>query len=283
VVVFLLVALAAGTAAFAVGRAAGNAVRVPNLVGRSSDEARQAALSRGLLVRTQPVQADDPAGTVISQRPEPGTVLAEGRPVTLEVSAGPPPVAVPGVVGRLEADARAALEAAGFEVSATRHTDEEVPAGRVAAQEPGEGDHAAPGARVSLQVSDGPKPVIVPNVVGKDYDSAAGALHSKRLEVKRTDAYNDSVDAGKVISQDPVAGEEALRGSTVRVVVSRGPDVVDVPEVRGEAVEDAVRILEQAGLGVQDVVGYWPGKVVKRQDPSGGSRVRRGTPVTLFM
>jgi eukaryotic-like serine/threonine-protein kinase len=282
-VVFLLVALAAATAAFAVGRAAGPAARVPNVVGQSSDEARKEAVARGLLVRTEAVPAEDPAGTVVAQRPEPGTLLAAGRPVTLEVSAGPPPVGVPGVVGRSEADARAVLEAAGFQVSSTRHTDEEIPAGQVAAQEPAEGDEVDPGAQISLQVSDGPKPVVVPNVVGKDYDNASGALRARRLEVKRTDAYSDSMEAGKVISQDPVPGEEVLRGSTVKVVVSRGPDVVEVPDVRGEAVEDAVRILELAGLGVEDVVGYWPGKVVKRQDPSGGSKVRRGTPVTLFM
>jgi serine/threonine-protein kinase len=187
------------------------------------------------------------------------------------------------VLGRPEAEARDVLEAAGFQVASSRHTDEDVPAGRVAAQDPPEGARADPGALVSLQMSDGPKPVLVPNVVGRDYGDASGMLRGRRLEVKRSDAYSDSVDAGTVISQDPVPGEEVLRGSTVRVVVSRGPDVVEVPDVGGQAVEDAVRILEGAGFQVTDVVGYRPGKPVKRQDPPPGERVRRGTAVTLFM
>jgi len=282
-VVFLLLTLAAATAALAVGRAAGPLVRVPNLVGRSSAEAGQRALSLGLEVRTRPVSADDPAGTVVSVRPEPGSLLARGRPVTLGVSTGPPPVAVPGVLRRPEPEARATLEEAGFEVTSTRRSDEDVPTGQVAAQQPREGERVAPGSLVRLQVSSGPRPVVVPNVVGKTYDKAVETLGTKRFAVNRSDAYSDSVEAGRVIRQDPVPGEEAPRDSTVEVVVSRGPDVVEVPNVLGEAVEDAVRILEQVGVQLEDVVNYRPGRAVRRQEPAPGTRVRRGEPVRLFM
>jgi serine/threonine-protein kinase len=200
----------------------------------------------------------------------------------LVVSSGPAPVALPGVTGRPEAEARAALESAGFEVAVTSGFHEEVAAGSVAGQDPSPGKEVAPGSLVRLVVSQGPKPVTVPNVVGKTYDEASESLAERHLAVSRTDAFSDSVPAGEVIRQDPVAGEEAPRDSAVEVVVSRGPDVVRVPDVEGEDIEDAVRRLEAAGFDV-DVVGFRFDKPVRRQDPSPGEVVRRGETVTLYL
>jgi serine/threonine-protein kinase len=280
-VVVLLVA-AAATAAFAVGRVAGPRVRVPNLVGSTFEEAKATAARAGLKVRPRSRTAGDPAGTVISQEPEPGTLSTGGRRVVLIVSSGPPPVTVPGVSGRSEADARAALESAGFEVAATAAFDEQVPAGAVAGQDPAAGKEVAPGSQVRLVISKGPAPVTVPNVVGKKYEEARDSLAAGHLGVSRADAFSDSVPAGEVIRQDPVAGEEAPRDSAVTVVVSKGPDVVEVPDVRGEDVEDAVRQLEAAGFEV-DVVGFRFDKPVRRQDPAPHEVVRRGETVTLYL
>ena len=131
-------------------------------------------------------------------------------------------------------------------------------------------------------ISDGPKPVEVPNVVGKTYDDAARALTAKRFKVTRTDEFSDTVPAGQVIRHEPVAGAEAPRDSTVTVVVSKGPDLVTVDDYRGETVEDAVAALEQAGLQV-DVVGYRPGRRVREQDPAGGTKLHRNETVTLYL
>jgi serine/threonine-protein kinase len=219
---------------------------------------------------------------VVGQRPEPGTFLAQGRSILIDVSSGPAPVGLPGVTGKSEADARAALEAAGFEVSATRRYDEQVPAGKVATQDPAPGQPAPPGSEVHLEMSDGPAPVVVPNVVGDSYDDASKALAAKGFTVRRTDEYSDSVEAGAVMRQNPVQGGEAPRGSAVTLVVSKGPDLVAVPEVRGQDVESAVSTLEQAGLQV-DVVGFRFGRTVRDQDPPRGTKVHRGETVTLYM
>ncbi|MGH9037858.1 MAG: PASTA domain-containing protein, partial [Acidimicrobiia bacterium] len=119
-------------------------------------------------------------------------------------------------------------------------------------------------------------------VVGRTYDEAAMSLAERHLGVKKSEAYSDSVPAGEVIRQDPVAGEEAPRDSAVTVVMSRGPDVVEVPDVEGEDVEDAVRRLEAAGFEV-DVVGFRFDRPVRRQDPSPHKVVRRGETVTLYL
>jgi serine/threonine-protein kinase len=218
---------------------------------------------------------------VVGQSPAPGTLLAAHHSVTLRLSAGPPPVALPGVVNQPSAAARATLEGAGFVVTTEHRTDENVPAGDVVDQQPS-GPKAAAGSEIHLVISDGPKPVDVPNVVGKTYDDAAKALTAKRFKVARTDEFSDSVPAGVVIRHDPVPGTAATRDSTVTVVVSKGPDLVTVDDFRGQTVEDAVAALEAEGLQV-DVVGYRPGRRVREQDPEGGTKLHRNQTVTLYL
>lgn len=281
IVVLVVLLFAAGTAVFAAASASGPRVRIPNLVGSTEKDAREAAKQARVAVRTRSVAADDPTGTVVGQSPAPGTLLGAHRAVTLELSAGPPPVSLPRVRGETEAEARALLDAAGFAVSAERRTDENIPDGRVVAQDPS-AEQAAAGSEIHLVISDGPAPVEVPNVVGKSYDEAVKTLTAKRFKVTRQDEYSDTVSAGQVIRHDPVKGEEAPRDSTVIVVVSRGPDVVTVDDYRGMTVEDAVMALEEAGLQA-DVVSYRPFRRVKQQDPPPGAQVRRNETVTLYL
>ncbi|HYH50194.1 MAG TPA: PASTA domain-containing protein, partial [Acidimicrobiia bacterium] len=281
IVVLAVLLIAAGTAAFAAVAATGPRVPVPNFVGAGERAADQAAKDARVKLRKRMVASDDPAGTVIRQDPEPGTLLGAHKAVTLQLSQGPPPVELPELVGKTEAEARTALDAAGFVVTTERRTDENVAAGRVAAQSPSQ-DKASPGSEVHLVISDGPKPVEVPNVVGKTYDEAAKTLTAKRFKVSRTEEYSDTVPAGQVIRTGPVANAEAPRDSTVSVVVSLGPDLVTVGDYEGETVEDAVFELEEAGLQV-DVVDYRPRRRVRHQDPPPGTRVRRNETVTLYL
>jgi serine/threonine-protein kinase len=256
---------------------------VPNLVGAGKEAAQKAADERRVKVRSRIVPSDDPAGTVIGQDPAPGTLLGAHHAVTLRLSAGPPPVDLPRVTGQPEAAARAALETGPtpFVVTTERRTDETVAPGLVIEQRPAT-DKAAPGSEIHLVISDGPAPVVVPNVVGKTYDDAVKALGAKRFKVTRQDEYSDTVAAGRVIRHDPVANAEAPRDSAVTVVVSRGPDLVTVDNYEGETVEDAVAALEDAGLTV-DVVGYRPGRRVRHQDPPGGTKLHRNETVTLYL
>jgi serine/threonine-protein kinase len=281
IVVLVLLLVAAGTAAFAASSATGPRARVPNLVGTNEKAAQEGARRAGVKVRTRTVPSDDPAGTVISQTPAPGTLLAAHHAVALQLAAGPPPVDLPAIANKPEAVARASLEGGGFVVTSEHRTDENVAAGLVVAQQPAD-RQAPPGSEVHLVVSDGPRPVEVPNVVGKSYDDAAKALSAKRFKVSRTDEFSDTVPAGQVIRHSPVAGAEAPRDSTVGLVVSKGPDLITVGDYRGQTVEDAVTALEQAGLQV-DVVGYRPGRRVKQQDPPSGTQVRRNETVTLYL
>jgi serine/threonine-protein kinase len=134
-----------------------------------------------------------------------------------------------------------------------------------------------------LVVSDGPAPVEVPNVTGAaSFEEAAATLQEKRFVAVRREDYSDTIEAGKIIGTDPAAGVMAPRDSEVGVIVSLGLPLVQVPDLRNKTVEDASDALKAVGL-VADVQNFSRGAAVRAQDPPGGTTVRRGTKVTLFL
>ncbi len=165
-VVVLLVALAAAWAAgvFDGGdEAAPAAVTVPEVVGMTTDGARNALEQAGLTVGTitEAASEDGPDGTVIEQTPEAGAEVDEGSVVDLRVSTGPPAptdVEVPDVTGASQEAASQTLLAAGFVVVVTEAASDAVPAGFVVVQRPAAGVTAAPGSAVDIVVSTGPPP-----------------------------------------------------------------------------------------------------------------------------
>ena len=107
-------------------------------------------------------------------------------------------------------------------------------------------------------------------------------LAEKRLGATRNDVFSDTVAAGAVIGTEPATGQPAARDSTVTVVVSKGPEMVQVPNVVGMSVEGASAKLAAVGLS-PNVENYGPGKPVRAQAPGGGTVVRKGSKVTLFL
>ncbi len=275
-----VIALALAAAALAVSGATTPLVHAPNLLGATEDDARAALDDADLDVTVaERVTAPEPAGTVLRQSPGPGDALKSGTAVSVVLSAGPPPVELPAVVGQQEDDGIAALEAAGFLVNVDRRYDD-VDEGTVILQEPAS-EEAPRGAEVTVVVSDGPEPVVLPNVVGKTSDEARSILEDAGFEVVAAEEFSDTVDEGKVIRQDPVTGAEAVPGSETTIVVSKGPNRVLIPDVRGMGIDEASGELESAGFEV-DVIGYSPGSLVKRMDPEPGLMLERGRTVTLF-
>lgn len=262
---------------------------VPALVGLSQSEARAEALDLGFEVRVTEVFADDTMpGEVLSQSPPEGDLLREGETVGLVVSLGPEPVPVPEVVGLMLDEARRALEAAELAVGEVERVfDEEAPEGEVLLAAAG-GNPIVPaetevprGSGVDLIVSEGPRPRTIPDVAGRSFDDAQAALDDVDLVANQTEAFSDDVAAGLVIGTSPAVGAEVPKGSTVDVIVSKGPEIIDVPDVAGRTTSDAARVLTEAGLEVQGVEGN-PNKPVKGTDPKAGSQVRRGTGVTII-
>jgi eukaryotic-like serine/threonine-protein kinase len=280
VLVAILLALLGGGVALAAGTGGGT-VAVPSLVGLNSQSATDKVSALGLSLKITQREADDPKDIVIGQHPAPGSFVDENGSVELVVSRGPPPVPVPDVAGRAPADAQAALEQAGFAVVVKRQFDETVPVDGVIGTDPAVGTDAPRDSTVQLLVSDGPAPVAVPDVGGKSFDEASQALSALGFTVARADDFNATVLSGKVIGTDPPAGQSAPRGSPVTIHVSKGPEMLKVPNVVGQTLDAATQLLQSQGF-VIDTQSYLPGRVVRAQDPAAGTSVVKGTKVTLF-
>ncbi|HEX8004319.1 MAG TPA: Stk1 family PASTA domain-containing Ser/Thr kinase [Mycobacteriales bacterium] len=281
-----VVLLVSGVTGWVLARSAADGpVGAPRLVGLSQADAMRVAGEAGLTVKVgQPVNSDTvKAGDVVSQDPPPGTELGKGGVVTIRVSAGVRMVTVPGVLGKTEAQARSLLEKADLKVAVTRQHSEQVAKGIVVSSSQPANARLPHGTTVTLVVSDGPPPVSVPNVVGKNVEDARAALRKAGLDPKVTLEFSETVPKDQVIAQTPTGGQ-LPKGSTVTLRVSKGPPVVTVPDVRGEREAEARRKLEALGLVVQvQHVRNGQGQIVLDQDPRGGTVVRVGSTVTLAL
>ncbi len=281
VVAVIVAALAA--AAFALLQPAPARVASPQLVGLSVDAATAAAEDVGVGVEViREEDAFEPAGTVLAQDPPAGSFMADDGEVRIVVSRGPPPVAVPDVTGAAVDDARAQLEGAGFLVEEQQDFSEDVPVDAVISQTPAANEQVAGGSRVELVVSRGPAPRTVPGLSGVSFDEAASQLGAIGLVATQTDEFSDDVEAGLVIGTNPAGGESVARGAEVTVIVSKGPDLVEVPNVVNLGIDDATAALEAQGLGFDvDAANYTPGARVVSQSVGAGTEVKRGTVVTI--
>lgn len=229
-------------------------------------------------------------GVVISTDPRPGEkILPEGE-VSLTVSLGKERYDVPDLAGSTLDQAEAALAEVKFVAAQpVEEFSEDVPAGQVIRSEPAFGTPESQGlpvgTSVTLVVSKGKKPLKVRSFVGKDADKAVRVLGKKGLDVQVVDEqYSDDVAEGDVISQTPESGT-LYKGDKVELVVSKGPELVVVPAVRLKSTDDAIAMLEDLGLEVRvehaDI--YINGTVAWSTDPGGGSKVRKGSTVTLYV
>jgi serine/threonine-protein kinase len=265
--------------------------KVPNVAGQELDAAR-AAITAALAADGDDVAWDVKVedefsdavekGAVIRSEPGGGASLADDHSLTLFVSGGPQPVPVPSLVDVDEAGARAAIEAAELTVGDVTHEfSETIPAGKVTGwsvegeEKPAE---SPKGAAVDIRISDGAEPRTIPQLQGATPEEAEAELSKLQLTVDRREEFSDDVEAGKVIGTDPAAGATAERGATVTIVISKGPDLVEVPDVVGMRFSDAYDTLVAAGFQVKD---EGEGNRVVGTDPEGGSKVRRGSTITI--
>jgi beta-lactam-binding protein with PASTA domain len=254
-----------------------------------------------------------PTGNMIThpngiQTPELTPHLLAGYPASTTPAPGTPPgpsplpppvdgggggggtgsVAVPNVVGQLQASAVSAITGAGLIADPITAINNAAPAGTVLGQSPIGGTVAATGSSVSLVVSAGVASVIVPGVTGQTQANAQAAITGAGLAVGAvTSANSATVAAGLVISQNPIAGTSVAPGSAVALVVSLGPALVTVPGVTGQTQAAAQAAITGAGLAVGAVSSANSATVaaglVISQNPIGGTSVAPGSAVALVV
>jgi len=286
-IVLAVLALGSG-AAFAWMKLMVPTHKVPKLIGLTEQQARaQADANHWNVRRLEGRQDFSTPGNVIAQDPPEGKSLAENKTVTITVSLGNTLVNVPAdLPGKTVADATAELQATSLDLGTqTAQHDETVPAGTVISVDPATPPQLPKGEKVNVIVSDGPAPRTVPQLTPTmTFDQASQTLAAVQLVAVQGDDINqfsDTVPAGQIIGTDPPAATEVPRGSKVKVIFSKGPQPIPIPDVRGQSVAAATAALQAAGFPVVGVTGS-PTNPVLFTDPPPDEPHQRGTGVTLF-
>ncbi len=259
-------------------------VSVPLVVGSVERLARDKLVAAGLKVRIRRLpNATVEVGRVFDQSRPAGERTEKGNLVVIEVSSGKPKVSVPNVVGKQSTDAAAALAERGLKAN-VHYVHSEKDSGIVTGQFPKVGTRLLKGEKVRINVSQGPKPVGVPPVVGSPFESAAGALQGTGFAVARRDVESND-PKGIVVQMDPPANSLIAPGSTVTLFVSKGPTESSVPDVTSFSRADAIATLRNSGfkvvVDVSDTTDSTLEGVVMTQTPGPGESAKPGATVTI--
>jgi serine/threonine-protein kinase len=195
---------------------------VPDVVGQGQLAAKSILTKLNLM----PVETMIPSDSVklnhvISTNPGAKTPVPVGSTVAVEVSSGPQLVAVPNLVGKLQAAAEAALKAAQFTSSVTM-MDSSQPPGTVLSQSPPVGANEPLGSNVALSVAKAPKTLTLQSLVGETASEASSALSASGLKPTTTSqTVTDASQNGVVVSQQPAAGTKVKSGDGVTLVIGK--------------------------------------------------------------
>ena len=282
--VLLLTGLAAGTGWY-FGAGPGALAEIPDVSTQLPENAQAVLEEAGFeVVAGERYDPLIPVGQVSGTDPEAGSQARRGSPVTMLVSLGPRNLPVPDVIGTPEADARAALGEFTVAEAGVEQFSSELEAGLViavldAAGAPVGAEYPELGG-LTLVVSVG----AVPDVTGLPVGEAEAAISGAGLQFAYADAeFSDDVPADHVISAGPES-EPVHPGDTIVITASKGPDLVEVPNViTGQTVAQAREQLEALGFVVSsNVPAFLEGAVVASvQTPAAGEKVKRGSEVTV--
>ncbi|MGQ0843926.1 MAG: Stk1 family PASTA domain-containing Ser/Thr kinase [Sporichthyaceae bacterium] len=267
--------------------AVGDGLEAPRLINLTQAEAQTKLDAAGLDGAFEEQFSENVAkGSVIGTDPPAGNRIDRGATMTVVISLGPERFKVP-VLAKVGLEvARDRIEDANLKVGTIdRQYSDSVPDGSVISSDPAVGTELRRGAAVSLVLSQGGRPVDVPNVVGSLLDDAKRQLDALGLKVRTVEVeFTDDLPAGYVVAQDPTGGRLS-RGQTVTLQIAKGPALVTVPNLIGLGRNEARRVLDNLNLEAEFDGGgfglFGGGNRVTGQDLAAGSQVPEGTTVRL--
>ncbi|WP_369021014.1 Stk1 family PASTA domain-containing Ser/Thr kinase [Streptomyces californicus] len=279
----VLLTLGIGTGVWYIN--SGQFTQVPSLLGQTQQEAEQRIARAGLdLKGVERVFSDSvERGSVVRSVPASGNRIRGNGSVKLVVSRGPEIVRVPDVVGSSLADARRSLKKVGLVPGmVTKEFSEDVARGEVVRTDPRAGTDRNPDTAVALVVSKG-APIDVPDVTGLSVEDATAELEAEGLRAEVLPGRVHSTEVkGDIAEQSPGEGIEAAEGDTVELTVSKGPRMLDVPDVTGRDVDEARSTLEEAGFEVKvDRPFLSFSDTVASQSVDGGEQAPEGSTITV--
>ncbi len=201
-------------------------VEMIKVIGMTVDEAQAKLEDMGITVVVSGTQeSDEEAGTILSQDPKEGSMIAQNSTVKVVVAGQSTTEAdeidVPSVVGKTKSEAETAIKNAKFNYKETYEYSADVAADVVISQSPASGK-LAEGSTIEIVISQGEQSKTVPNVFGYAQSAAQSSLTAAGLNYSVKTDYSDSVAEGNVISQDVEAGKTVAPGTTVTITVSLG-------------------------------------------------------------
>lgn len=225
-------------------------IKVPDFAGKTLEEAQAEAEELGLKIEEgdEVYSPDQEKGLITSQRPSAGSMVSEGRVITVNISLGKKDGVVPRIIDMDYKAAEEYLQSFGFELGIVKTVTSTKPEGVIVSQSIDAGTTADSGTKIDVEISDGKgkEMVQVPSVVGKDVDTAKSELdkagfkisgisyeenasYQKNLVIRITD------ESGKEVS----AGSELEEGSNINIIVSKGSETSVTPEPDPEPDDDS--------------------------------------------
>ncbi|MDW6063422.1 Stk1 family PASTA domain-containing Ser/Thr kinase [Streptomyces sp. FXJ1.4098] len=284
IVVGLVLALGLGVGIWYIN--SGQFTKVPYVLGKSEADARKKLKDAGLEVKiTREFSDVVDKGKVIKTDPGGGKQIRNTGTVTIHVSDGPPRTQVPNVVGMPLKEAKQQISDANLSVGEVTETfRDETPQGVVLSTDPRAGTTRRPNTRVGIEVSRGPK-IEIPDVIGESEDDARSELTEAgfKVEIAPERVFSDE-DKGSVAEQNPPSDGGAVggKGDTITLTLSKGQEMIEVPDVTGMSEGDAKQTLEAAGFEVDvDKPLLFPGDTVTDQSVDGGDEAPKGSSITI--
>jgi serine/threonine-protein kinase len=253
----------------------------PQLVDMTRPQAEQAAAIEGFELRFADGAFSEtvPKDVVLSQDPPAAERIIKGGVVTLTLSLGPERYPVPDVVGMELATARGEIEGTKLKLKeGTGKYSDAVPKGVVISTDPKANTSLKPGATVTVVVSKGRAPITVPDLTGKNINDARTQAQQLGLTVVEQYVDNDQ-PADTVIGQSPKPGTGAEQDDEIKLEVSKGPPLINVPDVGNQPCQQAQQTLQ--GQNLRARLDFNPNGLVRIQNPAAGTPVPPQTEVVL--
>ena len=188
-----------------------------------------------------------------------GTVWAlsnvfDGLPVD---GGAPTLVEIPDLTGSEQAQALNDLQSLGFIVGIENAADSSVPAGFVITTQPPANTVTNPDTLVTIIVSVGPEAFPIPYVVDLEVARGVYVIKESGFQVgQQLEINDDNIPRGFIISQNPIAGTKMSPDSTVDLVISAGPSLIEISDLSRKSIVDAIQILETLGFEYEFIEEY---------------------------
>lgn len=262
----------------------GSKIVVPSLAGLTVNEAKKDLSELGLTLRigSEEFSEDIPEGRIIKSEPAGGGRVSENGEVVVFTSKGKERILVPSLLGLNSEDAQKLIAKNNLFVGEiSEEFSSDFAKGLIIRTIPASGDRVKRDTQVSIVISKGVESVAIADYRGKSGEQALNELVEAGFDVDSKYEYSEDLPAGAVVSQSPAQGE-AEKGSLITLTVSKGTEYVFIPNIFALNEKKAIAALEDLELKVEvKRVGNKKEKVVTNISPKVGSKVKRGSKVTI--